>query len=596
MQASPVVLGVTMSHDAGVCLIKDGRVVAAINEERLARKKQIAGCPSLSLESIWKVAGVSPKEVGIVALANKFQGPPPPINSDLSDLEGASKRRCQIAEMLDRVPGVPAFMRSDWSFKLLGALQLPLVSAEQNKLQAKLRELGVVAPLYCYDHHDCHIAAAYYTSGWDDCLILSNDGFGDSLCAKVGVAKNGRLTTCHPNSFYNSIGMYYLYVTNVCGFKKAYHAGKVTGLAAHGDPERTIGFFRKYIPWDEAQGKYVSYGPALTRLLRLMHREFKDVDIKHVAAGMQRHLEETFAKMALHYKRKYGLNRVALTGGVHANVRANQTIAELGWDGVYVFPHMGDGGLSVGASYLALAEQSPEPIRSRPLKDVYLGPVYAENQLVDALKGQPLPYSKPADPEEVVAKAISEGKIVARFDGRMEFGPRALGNRTIMYQTTDARVNTWLNKQLRRTEFMPFAPVLRACDAPAFMRGYGAATEYTSQFMTITYPVTERCKKEAPAVVHLDGTARPQVLQPGVNDGYYRVLEHYHRMTGLSVLVNTSFNLHEEPIICTPEEALRSFVESNLHVMLFGPFVVTNPAVERVKPAEEMADVGSDRA
>ena len=158
----------------------------------------------------------------------------------------------------------------------------------------------------------------------------------------------------------------------------------------------------------------------------------------------------------------------------------------------------------------------------------------------------------------------------------MEYGPRALGNRSILYPATNPSVNDWLNRQLKRTEFMPFAPVIREKDAQEFLIGFDEKTAYTAEFMTITYNVTSRCKREAPAIVHIDGTARPQVLRREVNPDYYDILDEYYKLTGLSVLVNTSFNMHEEPIVCTPQEAIKAFYESNLDILAIGPFLVLN--------------------
>ena len=192
------------------------------------------------------------------------------------------------------------------------------------------------------------------------------------------------------------------------------------------------------------------------------------------------------------------------------------------------------------------------------------------------MRRRALAFDRPKDLAVEIAKELAADRIVARFDGRMEYGPRALGNRSILYPATRPDVNTWLNRQLRRTEFMPFAPVVRLQDAADFFQGFDERTAHTAEFMTITYDVTERCRQEAPAIVHVDGTARPQVLRRDVNPGYYDILEEYHRLTGLSVLVNTSFNMHEEPIVCTPEDAIKAFFESDLDVLVMGPFVVRN--------------------
>jgi carbamoyltransferase len=237
---------------------------------------------------------------------------------------------------------------------------------------------------------------------------------------------------------------------------------------------------------------------------------------------------------------------------------------------------MGDGGLALGAAYLAQAAVYPDETRPAVLDDVYLGPSYPEAAVAKCLRDAGVAFTRPENLAARVAAHLRDDKIVARCDGRMEYGPRALGNRSIMYPATKPEVNKWLNQQLKRTEFMPFAPVIRASDATAFFERINCKTAHTAEFMTITFDVTARCKREAPAVVHIDGTARPQVLRREVNPDYYDILDEYHKLTGLSVLVNTSFNIHEEPIVCTPRDALKAFYESNLDVMVLGPFLLEN--------------------
>jgi carbamoyltransferase len=269
-------------------------------------------------------------------------------------------------------------------------------------------------------------------------------------------------------------------------------------------------------------------------------------------------------------------------GGVHANVRANQAMAEeTGLRSFFVFPNMGDGGLSLGAALLAWVDLGHKQPRPWMLSDLYLGPQWSETDFSRILSSRGVPFERPANLARRVAELLAAGEIVARFDGRMEYGPRALGNRSILYRATDRTANDWLNAQLGRSEFMPFAPVVRNVDAPRLIEGYGSVTAYTSKFMTITFQATEACRREAPACVHLDGTMRPQVIQRAANPGYYDILSEYHSLTGRGVLVNTSFNMHEEPIVCSPQDALRAFEISSLGHLILGPFLVPRYVGER---------------
>jgi carbamoyltransferase len=212
----------------------------------------------------------------------------------------------------------------------------------------------------------------------------------------------------------------------------------------------------------------------------------------------------------------------------------------------------------------------PKSIR---FPNLYLGSQFSEKEIEQALKEAGLAFEKVDNIEERIAKYLSEGKVVARFAGKMEYGPRALGNRSILYQPTDPTVNDWLNKKLKRTEFMPFAPVILKEKASEYFINFNKAP-YAAEFMTITFDVTEKCKKEAPAIVHVDGTARPQVITEEINPSYYQILKKYEELTGLPILINTSFNIHEEPIVCSPYDAIRAFRMSKLDILAIGDFIV----------------------
>jgi carbamoyltransferase len=293
---------------------------------------------------------------------------------------------------------------------------------------------------------------------------------------------------------------------------------------------------------------------------------------------------------------KTGRRKIALVGGVHANVKVNQRIAAIpGIENVFVFPQMGDGGLALGAAYLAWAKHNPGAARPRALRSLYLGPDFSESQIADQLAALNMPFQKPNNMPFSIAQYLRANKIVARFDGRMEYGPRALGNRSILCQAVERNMNDRLNCRLQRTEFMPFAPVIREDDATDFF-DIRKNSLHAAEFMTISCDVTRRCKLEAPAIVHVDGSARPQVIRRALNSGYYDILTEYKKLTGHSVLVNTSFNMHEEPIVCSPKDAMASFFRSGLDVLALGPFLITNDKSEsgvRAKAARAETTVGN---
>ena len=571
------VLGFSISHDSSVCIVRDGKVIAAINEERYNRKKLTCGFPHLAVPEVLRIANIHPSEIDLVALSGRETREEQPVTNDLTFADGSVALSMRIVEVVSRIPGAARLLRSPFLMDIYSRLNGFLTKRSCRRFEEILKGFGIDAPLVRYEHHDCHVAAAYYTSGWEDCLVVSNDGWGDGLCAKVAIGKGGKLTTIAANTFYSSIGSYYNYVTHFCGFKKIYHAGKTTGLAAYGDPSKTIDYFRKNIPWVEEEGRYVNRGEVFTNALADVHKHFKGEEPRHLAAGVQRHLEEVSGAMVRHYVKKTGIRKVAVVGGVHANVRANQVIAELPEvERLYVFPNMGDGGLGLGAAYLGYAERQSEPVIPRVFDTLYLGSSYEDSYIEALLQKEGISYSRPADINLEIARYLSRGYIVARFAGKMEYGPRALCNRSILYEATQPEVNKWLNTQLQRTEFMPFAPVMRDVDASDYLLNYDAKTSHTAQYMTITYNVTDRCKDESPAVVHIDGTARPQIIHPGVNDGMYDILTKYKDITGRGILVNTSFNMHNEPIVCSPEDAVSAYRRGNLDILVLNGFLIVN--------------------
>jgi carbamoyltransferase len=258
---------------------------------------------------------------------------------------------------------------------------------------------------------------------------------------------------------------------------------------------------------------------------------------------------------------------------------------------LYIHPAMDDSGLSVGSALAALARvRGADPARLvQPLPHVYFGPSYDEQSMARAARASGCQAEYQADIHGTLARLLAQGHVVARVTGSMEYGPRALGHRTIYYQTTDPSVNDWLNQRLRRTEFMPFAPVTLAQYAPQCYEGLAGA-EDPARFMTIAFNCTAMMRDQSPGVVHVDGTARPQVVDQHTAPDAFQVVSAYHRLTGIPSLINTSFNMHGEPIVCTPEDAVRSFQQGNLDYLALGNWLVRNPVADRLRAPAAVAD------
>jgi carbamoyltransferase len=439
---------------------------------------------------------------------------------------------------------------------------------------------GVQCPVQFVDHHLCHVAAAYYTSGFADALVCSVDGGGDGKSSSIYAARNGRLERVHETRAFDSLGNYYAYLTHMMGFRAMRHEGKVTGLAAHG-VARYVALLRDFI--DEVGGTLVNrggavFGEAIRRLTKRLPTGWTREDL---AASIQAHFEDVTRRYVSHWARQTGLRDVARAGGVLANVRVNEEIWGLPETSrLFVHPGMTDAGLAVGAALAACIPGTldrPMAASTAPLKDVYLGPTIIEPEIDDALRRHDLqPEPVTGALPQVIADLLAAGYVVARAAGRMEYGPRALGNRSILYQPSDRAVNDWLNKNLRRTEFMPFAPAILHVERE-WCFGDMTGAEHTAEFMTMTFHCTPAMRRAMAGVVHLDGTARPQLVRADRNAEFHAILSAFRDRTGLPGIINTSFNMHEEPIVCSAEDAVRAFLDGHLDYLALGERLIRHP-------------------
>ncbi len=560
----------------GTALWEDGKLVYAIHEERLMRAKMATGFPHRAITQILEDTGTAPGEVDAVAVATvheyfvpQAEGYDGWLRKDQGPLKEAM---LSISGKIPRYFGARPFMkRSYYGLKTF-------LGRKRRRAIPKLLQAGwgLNCPVQFIDHHYAHACSAYFTGGRQRATIITMDGAGDHCCSHVYSAEDGRLTKLCALDSFDSVGNYYAYVTHICGFKAQKHEGKITGLAAYGEPIYAD-ILKRFI--DFRDGRIINtgqvfYWSAVEAMMRALPEGFKHQDL---AASIQQVLEDVCGAYARHWVDRTGCGDVVLAGGVFANVKLNQRIHELNnVDSVFIHPGMGDEGLAVGAALALAAELSGRDngrLQPGKLSDVYFGPSYSDRQIEQALRHQDVIFEHVPEIEKRIAQLLAEGRVVARFDGRMEYGPRALGSRSILYQPTDPTVNDWLNKRLKRTEFMPFAPVTLADHAEGSYVNMDGA-RYPARFMTITFDCTDWMKKHCPAVVHVDGTARPQIIDQQTNPSYYRIIDEYRKITGLPTIINTSFNIHEEPIVCTPADAIRAFQIGHLDYLAMGPFLI----------------------
>lgn len=575
-----IVLGIVSQHDAGAALVIDGRIVAAVNEERINRQKLYWGWPQHAIDEVLEIGGVTATDIDLVSVTNTTHS-----TYAAANWEGLYPRdiKRKVLIGLSKLGVARMLGGTQFGVKVYRALNGKKLRRRLTRsIDRRIRDLGIDAPIEHVDHHESHLASAYYTSGWDRCLNVSIDGVGDGYCSRIATCEGGRMDLIHKIPFYHTPGQYYGFVTAWAGFTPGKHEGKITGLAAYGDPARVLPHLRDRIDYSEARFSFVNRGMWASAEYEHLCPIFDRFSKEDVAAAVQTHLEDLVTRYVTQAVQKTGMDRVVLSGGIFANVKLNQRIREIpGVEDVYVHPNMGDGGLAVGSALLSEAKRARSAQEWIP--HAYFGTNIEEAEIIEALSGAKGNHHRSDDVEAEAARYLAEGKVIARASGRMEYGPRALGNRSILYQATDTTVNKWLNEKLNRTEFMPFAPAILRSHADQYYKGY-QPDHRAAEFMTITYDVTDRCKEEAPAVVHVDGTARPQVVEETTNPGFHRLLSEYESLTGFPQVINTSFNMHEEPIVRTARDAVRAFEASGLDVLILGDYVLENPETTAAAP------------
>ncbi len=557
------VIGISaLDKESTVTLVQDGVITWAVSEERLTRVKQQRGFPWGALEMVFDRTGLGPGD--IEAVCYPFLPAPEELalrrRRAYSHLRENRKRRGPASRLLHRLN----LHRELWRDRR-GVLPF-----SDRELAEGLAKWDLTEKLHRYPHEPTHAANAFYTSGFERALAVIFDAYGTGDTGGIFRCGPDGIETVATFPWPNSLGDFYSRVTKALGFTPDRHEGKILGLAAYAPAGDVFPLVRPRFDVSDGGFFYLnSHDPFyVPRLARRFPRE-------QVAAAHQDTLEEVAVAAIRPYLRRSGERNVVLSGGVTANVKLNQRIAELPEvDGIFVHPAMSDMGTGTGAVYLYLAERGR--VKPYRLPHALLGPDYDEASCRLALEDAGLAHSRPDDLVGEAAKLLAAGKVIAWFDGRMEYGPRALGSRSILAQATEHGINKWLNERLKRTEFMPFAPVTLPEHAGRCYIGLEKC-RHTAEFMTVTMDCTDYMKEVSPAAVHVDGTARPQIANRETNPRYHDVLARYHDITHIPSLINTSFNIHEEPIVCTPADAVRAFRQGHLDWLALGPFLVKNP-------------------
>ncbi len=575
------ILGINAYHgDASAAIVCDGKLVAAVEEERFSRIKHAAGFPTQSVRYCLEKAGIRPDELTHIAIARDT--------------------------------------RANLEKKILYALKIPQMAlrrlAPQGKFAGIKEEVAAAldvdpqsmpAEVNRVEHHKAHLASSFFVSGFEEAALLSIDGLGDFASTMWGIGRDRKLAIEGAIVFPHSLGFFYTALTQYLGF---WHYGdefKVMGLASFGQPEFTDEFSRivqlggrngkphfnlgldyfihhkvgSQVTWDEGSpviGKLFSehleqrMGPARTAEDALEQRH------QNIAASLQFRLEDAVLTLVTKLYEMHKVKRLCLAGGVAYNCVANGRIfSETPFTEVYIPPAAGDAGLAIGAAYYLYHQVLDQP-RDFVMEHAYWGPEYSDEQIRRAIESRGTEIngaevSRLSDEEitQAAARRIADGKIVGWYQGRLEFGPRALGNRSIVADPRRAEMKEILNRRIKHREtFRPFAPSILENRVGEYFEH-----SHPSPFMLMTYPVRSEKREEIPAPTHIDGTGRLQTVNERQNPRYWQLIREFEKLTGVPVVLNTSFN-DNEPVVCRPEEAVHCFLRTNMDVLAIGNYLV----------------------
>src|SRR5580700_4732123 len=574
------ILGINAYHgNASAALVCDGKLVAAVEEERFNRVKYAAGFPAAAIRYCLKEAGIT-----------------------LADLDHVAVPRNPYARL---------------GTKLFYALRMPSFARERAKVLTKFTGIPtalagafdsdparVAAKFHRVEHHQAHLASAFFVSPFERAALLSADGLGDFASTMWGSGYGSRMKIDDAIAFPHSLGLFYSAVTQYLGFLKFGDEYKVMGLAAYGEAEQ-LEAFRKIVhadgngfrlgldyfthhrtgpemSWAEADktpmlGKMFS--EEMEKLLGPRRNPDEPLEQRHknLASALQAQLEEIYLGMLKKLAERTGLKAVCLAGGVAFNCVANGKIFDTtGFEEVYVHPAAGDAGLAVGAAYYVWHQVLGKP-RSFVMDHAYWGPAYTREVILRAMDANGSlknGWRIEELPEESLmqrtAAIVADGKILGWFQGRAEWGPRALGNRSIVADPRRPEMKEILNQRIKHREiFRPFAPSILAEST-----GEWFEKSHPSPFMTLAYAVRPEKREKIPAPTHVDGTGRLQTVTRDTNPRYWSLIKAFEQLTGVPVVLNTSFN-DNEPIVCRPEEALDCFERTQMDALVLGDFLIT---------------------
>lgn len=594
------ILGINFGHDSSATLIQQGSIKLSIEEEKISRVKQDFGWPVNAIKDILKQAQINKTDIDVVAIGGF-------VYNDL----GAN----EIKYRFDKSKGNKQMEYASRVLAYIGLNGDRFSKKNKTTFETCVNEAGFTnAKVVFYNHHLCHAAGAFYCSPFTADLVITCDGLGDAESFNFYIANSK--TSLQPiviNGQEVSVGAFYSAITEILGFRPTRHEGKITGLAAYGKPSNLEKAFMDFFIYkddkltrypfdnvDELWNKYKldstlslttkinletsesSIGTNYTKRYEILKARIKELSAgmskEDIAYACQKVAEQVVVNETRRVIKKHFNSQtigIALAGGVFANVRINQMLYEMPEvNNIFVQPAMGDSGLAIGAAILAGIEINKEDPSQYRFTNTYIGPNY-DNQVkafTETITHEAT-VVKMQQPAKEIAQMMKDNLVVGFWQGSMEWGPRALGKRSMILNTFDKSVNDSVNKRLSRTEFMPFAPSIIDYMMNTYIPSYDPNCP-AADYMTITYDVAQEHHEELQAVVHVDGTARPQTVRKETNPYYYEIIDEFYRLTGCGAIVNTSFNAHEEPIVSSPQSAYKALKEDRIDVLVLNEYKI----------------------
>ena len=575
---SQLILAVhTGFHDAGAALFEDYALRAAVQLERLTRRKGDGGDPDPSIEEVLSISGATRKDVDVVCFSRaEF---PTKFYRNVRGVRWIREKYSEYLKKRARRPMIREILRYKTNHidDIFKVREFQQASGFRDD-----------AHFYFYNHHESHALAPLFFTQWDRALIVTADGGGDTVSYSHRHFADGTITTIYGGEEcsltrrpIDSLGNAYEMMTTALGFIRGRHEGKLTGLSAFGQPVLADKIGKRFFVGDT--GRIFSDFRDYHEMRSFIRGLAAKVSREDAAASIQQVLENVVLGSIGRLLQQHKARHLGLAGGVFANVRLNRVLAEqLPIDEIFIFPAMGDEGLPAGGALCYLLQRdglSHWLAQRHRLRDMYFGRDYTD-AIDDALAASAGIRLTGEPPVDAAARRLNAGQIGAIYTGRMEYGPRALGARSILANPSRAETHDQLNRRLERSEFMPFAPVI-AAEKAATVFDVNSVNAYACRFMTMTCNVKPQWRDRIAAVVHADGSARPQLIERATSPLYYDILAAFERESGLPVLVNTSFNVHEEPIVNKPSECIQALSDGRVD------FIVTKRGIyERMSPLQ----------